>query len=323
MKKARKSTQVAGKKMPASTAKTASKGLSSAKTKTPLKRPSGETLFDYKKIQNLCDFKTPISEWAIPMLQESGLKTSELGERIRLEQVNAAFENALNSLCRFISQGSFEDSAKLIPLLLATAQGRIMALEKMFPNFGQLQVTNRIIAHFAKEAERKRKTKQNNNSVVSDKDKYRLSCETEILKVVIMHRAGWRRHPFRATPLPFNEFGSAAGKNDWQAWMRNYLAELHSSGLLRANPTTKFFKEGKARNRSKVRDDYFNAIYSKASDASFELLIDLNHRELELHAALKTWPDCYSFLTVMATEHPECAPKGFVPHRIKIPEILC
>jgi hypothetical protein len=319
----KKPSKVVEKKKAVGAVTKAKKSSPSAKSERPRKRPSGEPLFDYKKIQKLCDFRTPISEWAIPMLEESGLKTSELGERIKLEQVTSAFENALNFLCRFIRQGNFDDSAKLIPLILATAQGRVLALEKIFPEFGRLQVTNRITAEFVKEADRNRKIKKIKRHFISDKDKYRESCESEILTALILQRAGWKRHWLLGTPFPPHEFGSATGKNDWRAWIRVYLTALHNHGLLRSNPETRFSKEGNAKDRSKKRDDYFEAIYAKAADPFFESFVKLHHDQLQMHAALKTLPNCFSFLTVMAEEHPECAPKGFVPQRIKLPEGLC
>jgi hypothetical protein len=323
MKKAQKPSKVAGEKRSVRVVKKACESLFPAKLKKPYKRSSGEIGIDSKKIQSLCDFRTPISEWGIPLIKETGIKKTEHGNGVKYEQVTSAFDEALHSLCRFISQGNFEDSAKLIPLLFAAASGRIQALEAIFPEFGKLQVTDSLIKECVKEADRNRKTKKDNQTFVFDKDKYRESCENEILKAVIMHRAGWKKHWILETPFPCHEFGSEAGKNDWRAWIRIYLAGLHNQGLLRANPKTKFSKEGKAKDRSKNRADYFNSIYSKASSPSFEALINLLQNQLQLHAILKTLPDCFSFLTVIATEHPECAPKGFVPQRIKLPEIIC
>ena len=320
MKKARKPSRVEGEKRPSTGIKKLGNGLASDKLEKPRKRPSGANRIDLKEIQRAIDFRTPFHEWAIPLIQKTGIKATNNNNGIKLEQVTSDFDRAFASLCCFVSQGNFCESAILVPLLMATAQGKVEALEAIFPEFGKLQVTNQIIARFVKGAERNRKTKRDNHFNTPNKDKYRESCENEIFKAVILHKAGWKKHWILEIPFPSYEFGSPAGKNDWRAWIRIYLEAHHRQGLLRANQDTKFSKEGKAKDRSKIRAHYFDVIYSKASLPHFDALINFYHTSLQIEAVLKTHPNCFSFLTIMAMEHPECAPKEFIPQRIKLPE---
>jgi hypothetical protein len=168
-----------------------------------------------------------------------------------------------------------------------------------------------------------RKRKNSTSPDPLKKNNYQDSCRHEMLKIVIFQKSGWKKHWIRNTPFPVQPFGSDSGLKDWKVWMTIYLTELHNIGHLRVNPNTKFSTEGKAKDRSNQRKHYFEKIYKEASKPLFELEIGLLHELLNTEARIKTYPEDFSFLTLMAMAHPDCAPEGFVQQRIKLPEKIC
>jgi hypothetical protein len=340
MRKPQKASAASAKKKPFKTPVKAVKNAIKVKV-SPVVEETSQCPFeakgiDPKIIREACDFKSPIAEWAIPMLRQK-IESSEcvpsnfqsispfsiVSEMLGKDEgrVVAAFGKAFESLHDFIRRGNFKTGAKLTLMVLGSVSAEIKAWEAFYPEFGQLNVMDWLLKHFAKEAERKRRTPL--RAVVYDKSKYRESCQKEIEKVVILHRAGWRKHWVAGAKMPEKKFGSIDGRKEWEQWMRYHLYVLHNNGDLAANPKSKFSKEGKAKDRSKDRDKFFDELYLKASSEGFCSCINIYESELNLHAYLKSYPEGFSFLTMMAMEHSECAPDSFVHKRIKFPEGLC
>jgi len=288
---------------------------------------------DLKSIKELIDFRTPIEEWAIPILRALQNKTDDANSNTKENsrasiierkkdtsagQLYSDFLNIFKNLNTFIKDGYTKEVVVMLPLFWLIAESHIRGWEKIIPEFGNLNLLDNFFIQCAKDVDRKRK-----NSTSPDplkKSNYQDSCRHEMLKIVILQKSGWKKHWIRNTHFPVQPFGSDSGLKDWKVWMTNYLTELHNIGHLRANPNTKFSTKGKAKDRSNQRKQYFEKIYKEASKPLFELQIGLLHDSLNMEARIKSYPDDFSFLTLMAMAHPDCAPKGFVPQRIKLPE---
>ncbi|MCX5884298.1 MAG: hypothetical protein NT096_00035 [Proteobacteria bacterium] len=346
MRKPQKTSAASAKKKPIKTSVKAAKKVTKAKVSPVLgkglKSPSGAKKGGDVKASEFNIGKVLRQIWQDAPKESKFEEINKFfripqGEGTSMRQIRMPFESAVANLEGFVLRGNFKQAAKLIPALLEDFLfAKISFWEEIIPEFAELQVMSGIVSRITKEAERKRKTKD--RTAVAGKSIYRKSCEDAMLDVVLLHRAGWKKHWIKEAPLPVHKWGSNEGRKDWGVWMRSYLVVLHNKGDLKANSQTKFAKEGKANSRSKDRDKFFKDVYGLGLKDEFDFLLDKREvtldfkidQELEEHFSRIKMPLGFStsnlkssYLGFLARRFPECAPVGFNHQRIKLPETIC
>jgi len=223
-----------------------------------------------------------------------------------LNNIDHSFPLFLQSLEHLILLGYLSDAAIISN---AAVKHLIVLLEKKeasIPQFGEKRVVEGLLKYFANERSKRQAVPE--RKAAQQKRYYSQSCENHLMAVIILHRAGWRRHWHSPTDLPSHPFGSTEGAKDWHAWSINFLQAIHKKGLIRANPNSKAVKGEDARGRLKVHKSVFNKLYS-LPQTHRELKLDtwLHFRDAEIE---QVGGEIKTFLQTATLEHRDYAPKS-------------
>lgn len=274
--------------------------------KNPKKTPVATPEKNYSKIEEIwADAPQDETEddWiyeklGIPLADRKGRENS-------LNEIGSSLQQFFECLDHLFVLGYFSDVAIISEatqkLLIAILDGR----EQNIPAFGRKKVVERILKYFAKEY-RKRQAVPDRKSA-SEKKYYRRSCEKALLEVIILHRAGWRRHWNSPKDLPAHPFGSPEGASDWRIWSMNFLKAIHEAGLINANPDTKAATGLDPRGRVNVHGRIFNKLYF-LSQAHLELKLDFHLARLNGEVERDYKGEFKTYTHKSALIHADCAP---------------
>jgi hypothetical protein len=297
-------------------AKAAPKKPKRTSKKNPKKTPVATPEKNYSKIEEIWA-DAPHDEtrdyWiydklGIPLADRKGRENS-------LNEISSSLGHFFEGLYHLFVLGYFSDVAIISEatpkLLIALLDGK----ERNIPDFGRKKVVERIFKYFAKEY-RKRQAVPDRKSAAQKKF-YSRSCENALIKVLILHRAGWRRHWNSPRDLPKHPFGSLEGANDWLRWSMNFLAAIHKAGLIKANPNTKAAKGQDARGRVHVHKDVFTKLYS-LSQAHLESKLDFHLARLNAEVERDYKGEFKTYTHKSALIHSDCAPATTLEEVYKI-----
>lgn len=229
-----------------------------------------------------------------------------LADRTSPEDLDQAFQTFLYKLVHLIQAGRLSEASIITRSGVQFLLGLLENMEASIPQFGEKGVVEGLLKYFANERSKRRAVPDRKSA--AQKKYYRRSCEKALLEVIILHRAGWRRHWNSPRVLPVHPFGSPEGANDWSRWSMNFFKAIHEAGLINSNPDTKAANGLDPRGRVNVHRSVFTELHS-LSQARLELKLDcrlarLNAEAEQLGGEIKT------FLQAATLEHRDYAPKS-------------
>jgi hypothetical protein len=275
--------------------------------KTPKKTPVATPKKSYSKIEEIWAAAPDDDTRDNWIYDKLGIPPgNRKGRENCLNHIDHSFPLFLQSLEHLILLGYFFDAA----IISAAAPKHLIALldkkEQSIPEFGKKKTVEKLLKYFANEWSKRRAVPD--RKAAQQKKDYRLSCEKALMEVIILHRAGWRRHWNSPTDLPSHPFGSTEGAKDWHAWSINFLQAMHKKGLIRANPDSKAAKGKEVRGRLNVHKSVFNKLYS-LSQAHLELKLDFRLARLNAEVE-QEGGEVKTFLQAATLEHRDYAPKS-------------
>lgn len=227
------------------------------------------------------------------------------GRESCLNHIEHSFPLFLQSLEHLILLGYLFDAA----IISAAAPKLLIALldkkEQIIPEFGKKKTVEKLLKYFANEWSKRRAVPD--RKAAQQKKDYRLSCEKALVEVIILHRAGWRRHWNSPRDLPKHPFGSPEGANDWRSWSMNFLKAIHEEGLINANPDSKAAKGEEVRGRLNVHKSVFTKLYS-LTDNALEIKLDFRLDFLNAEVERQYKGEFKTFTHKSTLNHPDCAP---------------
>lgn len=167
--------------------------------------------------------------------------------------------NLLNQLQAICLRDNSTTAASLFYSVAHAILDEMLLLEKACPSFRETGVVPKILDDYKKIADaRKAVAKRGKNR--KNSPYYRAACVSAMLRVILLHNDGWRKHWYNQSNLPKESFGTAGARNAWWHWMRTYLNKLHELRLI-STPNEDYGKRKSSSTRSHVRQAYFDELY--------------------------------------------------------------
>lgn len=228
-----------------------------------------------------------------------------LADRTSPEDLHQAFQTFLYKLDHLIQAGRLSEASIITRSGVQILVGLLENMEASIPQFGEKGVVEGLLKYFANERSKRQAVPDRKSA--SEKKYYRRSCEKALLEVIILHRAGWRRHWNSPKDLPAHPFGSPEGASDWRIWSMNFLKAIHEAGLINANPDTKAATGLDPRGRVNVHGRIFNKLYF-LSQAHLELKLDFHLARLNGEVERDYKGEFKTYTHKSALIHADCAP---------------
>jgi hypothetical protein len=270
--------------------------------KTPKKNPVATPKQSYSKIEEIWaaapDDETR-DNWIYDKLGIS------LADRTSPEDLHQTFQAFLYKLVHLIQAGRLSEASQISHASVHMLVGLLEFMEESVAQFKEYNLVKRLLKEFANEWNKRKSVPD--RKAASQKAFYNKSCENHLLEVIILHRAGWRRHWNSPTDLPSHPFGSTEGANNWRSWSMNFLKAIHEAGLIKANPDSKAAKGQEVRGRLHVHKQVFknlNELHPTQRKIILDIRLDFLNAKIEQESKGKF----KTFLQKSALEHPDYAP---------------
>ena len=228
-----------------------------------------------------------------------------LSDRTSPEDLHQSFQAFLSKLIYFVHSGRLFEASVISHSVVQSLLGLLGKMEQDIPEFERRKVVERLLKYFANEWRKRHAVPD--RKAANQKTAYSRSCQNHLLEVIILHRAGWRRHWNSPRDLPKHPFGSPEGANDWRSWSMNFLKAIHEEGLINANPDSKAAKGKEVRGRLNVHKSVFTKLYS-LTDIALEIKLDFRLDFLNTEVERQYKGEFKTFTHKSTLNHPDCAP---------------